>query len=641
MAHLSRLGIGNFRVFNETYHFHFNPITILTGTNSSGKSSLIKTLLLLLKSDKILDGLEFNSSLNLGNFDTVKNKWSGSNKIVIELPFIFPSTTAELTLRLEYEPTRNDIKNATLANLKLLDLKTSEVFIHFGRGPILDESDKNQKQTATPDEPPDEIIELYDELRINFTGLWKIFKNSIDRKKANSADRLDNLKSVNRYFGETSEANKVDSLRQTPIYYKEVDSNLTLKNETLLNYLFLYDIDWVTENLAKLFPDKNKNEVTDLLIELSELNKRFNQLASREKLSISEYVQKKELEFLDGKKFFNSTRYEYGILGWGAIDSFLQIFKELSNSNVNSPQRGALAELSKGINDVFSEKLKEEFIIKDKILKQDQKTPTPSNNEIFFKNLLLDGFRAMTKKYKNIFNEINYVSSIRTKVDRLYRLGKGESELNDLLYEFHSIEISKDAQEFLNKCVEQFEIADSITIKVVGASYASNIQLNRGSSKSTLADLGYGISQLMPILLRISIIISRNADPISGCSPYYFPSILIIEEPETNLHPKLQSKLAEMFVECYNKYNIQLIIETHSEYLIRKLQYLTAKKDVSTDLTRIYYFNNPDTLTTGEKQVKEINIEEDGNLTDSFGSGFFDEADIISLDIFKQKYFRN
>ena len=47
MTHLSGFGLENFRVFKDYTWFDFAPITILVGPNSSGKSSLIKALLLL------------------------------------------------------------------------------------------------------------------------------------------------------------------------------------------------------------------------------------------------------------------------------------------------------------------------------------------------------------------------------------------------------------------------------------------------------------------------------------------------------------------------------------------------------------------------------------------------------------------
>ncbi len=81
------------------------------------------------------------------------------------------------------------------------------------------------------------------------------------------------------------------------------------------------------------------------------------------------------------------------------------------------------------------------------------------------------------------------------------------------------------------------------------------------------------------------------------------------------------------------KNNIQFIIETHSEYLIRKLQYLTAKEKAKPTDTVIYYFYHPDKVLVGEDQVKKIYINDDGSLTDDFGSGFFDESDKIAISL--------
>ena len=73
----------------------------------------------------------------------------------------------------------------------------------------------------------------------------------------------------------------------------------------------------------------------------------------------------------------------------------------------------------------------------------------------------------------------------------------------------------------------------------------------------------------------------------------YSPSMLLIEEPETNLHPKWQSLLAEMFVEANKKFNIQFMIETHSEYLIRKFQTLVADNKINGEHIKIFYLRNP------------------------------------------------
>ncbi len=47
---------------------------------------------------------------------------------------------------------------------------------------------------------------------------------------------------------------------------------------------------------------------------------------------------------------------------------------------------------------------------------------------------------------------------------------------------------------------------------------------------------------------------------------------VIIEEPELNLHPALQSKLADLFLDVHQMWGIDFLIETHSEYILRRSQ---------------------------------------------------------------------
>ena len=110
---------------------------------------------------------------------------------------------------------------------------------------------------------------------------------------------------------------------------------------------------------------------------------------------------------------------------------------------------------------------------------------------------------------------------------------------------------------------------------------------------------------------------------------------MILEEPEANLHPSLQSKLADLLMYIQEREGVKFTIDTHSEYFIRKLQYLTAKKDLKTEDSVIYYFNDDKYVTNTEPKVKEIFINEDGGLTDSFGPGFFDEATKLQFDLIK------
>jgi predicted ATPase len=166
--------------------------------------------------------------------------------------------------------------------------------------------------------------------------------------------------------------------------------------------------------------------------------------------------------------------------------------------------------------------------------------------------------------------------------------------------------------------------------------------------KTALADVGFGYSQLIPIILKLATM-TASIDKADGVfnpgeyqnnmynfREYKENKILIIEEPEANLHPNLQSKLADMLVTTIETYPyINFIIETHSEYLIRKLQFLTASKKVGTEKSIIYYFNADNYVTANEPKVKPIEIRENGSLSDTFGPGFYDEISRLQFDLMK------
>jgi predicted ATPase len=166
-----------------------------------------------------------------------------------------------------------------------------------------------------------------------------------------------------------------------------------------------------------------------------------------------------------------------------------------------------------------------------------------------------------------------------------------------------------------------------------------------------LAYEGYGITQLVSILLQIeTAIISAQGEKtlnyygLSALDGYrtnvfhFEENTIAIEEPEIHLHPSYQSKLAEMFAEAYKLYNIHFIIETHSEYLIRKFQTFVARKEVEADKISLNYVYSPeDYVSPSDSRVKHISINEDGSLSDSFGTGFYDEADNLSVELMSLK----
>lgn len=107
---------------------------------------------------------------------------------------------------------------------------------------------------------------------------------------------------------------------------------------------------------------------------------------------------------------------------------------------------------------------------------------------------------------------------------------------------------------------------------------------------------------------------------------------IYIEEPEVHLHPNFQILLAEMIFELALNSTYHFIIETHSEYLIRKMQLLRAKNKSSTsDLISILNFGSDKNLG----KVQSIKIDEFGGLSPSFYPGFLEMNQDLQFQLLK------
>jgi len=234
---------------------------------------------------------------------------------------------------------------------------------------------------------------------------------------------------------------------------------------------------------------------------------------------------------------------------------------------------------------------------------------------------------------------LKYLGASSVKQSALFAVRDKNNTLAQAIHEFKQLGVDKAtggaAYLFLKKWmgVNYFDIGDDLKIRMhAGEAYEVNIISN--GAELALADKGMGSIQAMMLILRMACIIhtktkkeKTNSLPFMSSEANKLMDLVktsvIIEEPELNLHPAMQSKLADFFHEVYEKFDIHLIVETHSEYLIRKTQLIVKENEYEVKPNEnpftVFYFD------TTEGQWK-MNYREDGKFTNEFGSGFYDVA---------------
>lgn len=150
----------------------------------------------------------------------------------------------------------------------------------------------------------------------------------------------------------------------------------------------------------------------------------------------------------------------------------------------------------------------------------------------------------------------------------------------------------------ISEWMETLGLARSIEVSRVGKSdlFDVNVTLTDGNSLP-IADLGYGVSQILPVLVQ--------------CSFAPKGATLLFEQPELHLHPAAAEKLASVFVDVSKQKNLRIVAETHSRELFMQLFKELREGRVKLDDVAAYEVSRED----GKSVFKRIEIEEnDGHF---------------------------
>ncbi|MCO5946574.1 AAA family ATPase [Mucilaginibacter sp. RT5R15] len=121
--------------------------------------------------------------------------------------------------------------------------------------------------------------------------------------------------------------------------------------------------------------------------------------------------------------------------------------------------------------------------------------------------------------------------------------------------------------------------------------------------------------------------------------------IVIIENPESDLHPRAQSKIGELIARCANA-GIQIIVETHSDHVLNGIRLATSYKPPlisHNEIKVFYFFKELESLST---TIEEILIEPNGKMPLKLLkvkgiTGFFDQIDEDYKQLFVNQNVKN
>ena len=97
---------------------------------------------------------------------------------------------------------------------------------------------------------------------------------------------------------------------------------------------------------------------------------------------------------------------------------------------------------------------------------------------------------------------------------------------------------------------------------------------------------------------------------------------MILEQPEIHLHPAAQAGLADVFVDAWKRRKVQVIVESHSEHLLRRLQRRIAEEEIPQEDVGLFFCSPGDEAS----KLEELQVDQFGNIAnwpkDFFGDQF-------------------
>lgn len=648
--------VKNFRVFAENgVKLDIAPITILTGCNSSGKSSFVKSMLMVNKvlnelasNEKLKSGIKLNftdkPNFILGSFDNIIHRGSNSKEITVEYTVPSVLLNEDVVMSLTFRQ-MNDSGILSDVTISLLD------------GSVLFQSKMSNDIDMSYD------VTCCQDLRSQFYR----YAFAVNNRNVILCTPEENL--ILQHYTERGDKESLDTIKKQtegirPYYYSnkewidnilasdmlysgEEKIELTLEQIYKENMLYCSALEELFEaqkenfeNIARSIAEKGKTKDCYELA-LSFIEKVANEFGSSTYNKFSEYCISLNDECFNKTIEINRTWIrpvekivEFYLYNINNIQYFDNL-KSLCGKN----SLGDLYHLLKLLTGLIeSKELKEIY----------------NNKFISCYKAYSDYIDLVIKEILSyrIPTEISYIPTSAVKIKRLYSFEENDNMTKLLKYYLLSKSKSyyNDCKwHFASKWLRKLNVGNKISINTLAENLGCQIRIfqDNDTTGQLLADFGYGISQLIFLLLRIEIEANLKYPICEGTTEldyetdtkklfrlmYEKPFTIFLEEPEVHLHPKFQSMIADILLDAYKEFNFHFIVETHSEYLIRKSQLLVSGMGFENNTESVeknpfitYYIPE-----NGEPY--SLGYRKDGKFMESFGTGFYDEASNLAFEL--------
>ena len=679
--------IKNFRAFDRKgAQIEFSPLTFLVGCNSSGKSSIVKSLFLLreffgLKMPIMESTIDFSKyPINtLGTFGNAVHLSSKDKTISVsyEKHSVYLNENVVVSLAI----CEGTLGNGHISNIKIEKLDGTVLFDvsngFFMAADTLKNSFKHFLAAASYNS-----LSAYKALN----GLFNETEQTV------IADKLERLKqNAIQYCGEDY-LDDVNNLKAIPSFEDEKHAyGKFLETDILMFFSVLDELKDVNDPdmiraifRSKVIDNHILNEDKRSVI-FSYIDAVCQDYSQSHKKDFINYYKSLEDDFInyDAPRFLGTIKSEDDLHYYSDL---FQIFPEFVSGQIEQVEFniscGIPFDRASGIS--FYDIIDRFGSVHGLLAYLSPENPYSHNSKggetarhPFYLGTFKEYIQVLIKDIlrTDVTESLDYISSSRIQVRRMYPM-EDNTEFTSSVKKYYDIrnkflslqppitvrvesvgkwgELLSSKQvritdfmpgSFMNKWVKAFKIGDRLSLEMDKNGLGLLVKLFNSPSEKKgklLADVGYGVTQFLSIVLQIETTImsslydcfkGKTDNAISGI-PVVPARTIAIEEPEIHLHPKYQSLLAEMFYEAYKEYNIQFIIETHSEYLLRKVQTLVGAKNLSPEEVSMIYVEDDEEVRKGSKKVRRIPVKEDGRLAAPFGPGFYDEADNLSLELF-------